>query len=319
MFPPSTFDSLSPKEQWQGRQKCWGSHWSQKRHQDVNKFEFMKPTEVCNMVKKAMSIPYPEWEWAYDNCTSRICHVDGGEFNGVLCEQLKCVKECMSSNGASEGCLACGPCQSCKVKSLQRSGMFDRKKFKNEKFGVNPALIKYDAYNKKNPWARQALSPMTPFRQSQLRKGNCKSCDLQQFRIDCRQACDDYEKYRITGYDRDTKEYQLAFQTCKSSRCTSAVNRACGFCLKKCEKQGKVTWSSSLGNSYWRANYDGWGCEKDCRAKTIAQYSEYRGVDVFDPEVANYTRAFDNLNFGVLDDETIDVLKDWANGGMKKF
>jgi len=197
--------------------------------------------------------------------------------------------------------------------------MFDRKKFKNEQEGVNPALIEFNTYDKKNPWARKALSPMTPFRQAQLKKGNCKSCDLQQFRIDCRAACETYEKLRITGADRSSKEYQLAFQTCKSSRCVSAVSRGCGFCLKKCEKQGKVTWTSSLGSSYWRANYEGWGCDLDCRAKTISQYTEYRGIDVFDPSVAKYTRAFDNVNFGVLDDETIDVLSEWAKTGQKKF
>ena len=74
--------------------------------------------------------------------------------------------------------------------------MFDRKKFKNEQEGVNPALIEFNTYDKKNPWARKALSPMTPFRQAQLKKGNCKSCDLQQFRIDCRAACETYEKLR---------------------------------------------------------------------------------------------------------------------------
>ena len=279
----------------------------------------MKPVEVCNMVKKAMSIPFPEWEWAYNNCTTRICTVEHQDFNPSECEDLKCIKECLNSNGASEACLACGACQSCNIKSLQRSGMFDRKKFKNEKNGVNPALIKYETYDRKNPWARKALSPMTPFRQAQLKKGNCKSCDLQQFRLDCRASCEKYEELRLQGHDRDTKEYQLAFQTCKSTRCVTSVSRACGFCLKKCEKQGKVTWTSSLGSSFWRANYDGWGCNLDCRPKTITQYTEFRGVDVYDEQVAGYTRAFDNLNFGVLDDDTIDVLMDWAKKGQKKF
>jgi len=318
-FPPNTFDQLSVKDQWKGRQQCWGSHWSRSRHQDVNKMDFMKPVEVCNMVKKAMSIPFPEWEWAYKNCTTRICTVENKDFNPSQCQDLKCIKECLNSNGASEACLACGACQSCNIKSLQRSGMFDRKKFRNEKNGVNPALIKYETYDRKNPWARKALSPMTPFRQAQLKKGNCKSCDLHQFRLDCRASCEKYEELRLQGHDRDTKEYQLAFQTCKSTRCVTSVSRACGFCLKKCEKQGKVTWTSSLGSSFWRANYDGWGCNLDCRPKTISQYTEFRGVDVYDEAVAGYTRAFDNLNFGVLDDDTIDVLMDWAKKGQKKF
>ena len=78
----------------------------------------------------------------------------------------------------------------------------------------------------------------------------------------------------------------LTMEACTSTTCTKGFNDRCAVCMDRAEKFSKIQWGNMLGNSFFKENYDGWGCALDCKPKQISALGEYRGVNIFDPAYA---------------------------------
>merc|ERR1711981_116399 len=316
LHPTETFTTTDERGKYKGQQECWGTAFGAKPVEMKDKHELMTDAQICKKAQSGQGA-YPQWKQHFDQCASRICNLDHKDSAPAKCEKLHCKKACLENNQISVECLACDKCKACPLKSLFRTGQFDRKVNSGK---PHPSTILANTYDKANPYVRNALVAMTPQRQSMLRKGSCKVCDQMQAQLDCRTACDKYEELRLSGLvGQNTPEYKIMYDICKSKKCFSYTSKACSRCIKRSEKHSKLTFMNMLGNSLWRANFDGFGCQLDCRAKTISTYAEFRGVDIFDAAHQNFTRAFDNLMFSSFDDQTIKDLNQWRREGNVNY
>lgn len=145
-------------------------------------------------------------------------------------------------------------------------------------------------------------------------KGDCKRI---KGGIQCHTACDTYKKLRLNGVDQNDPTYMEARDRCKSDQCSRGNQVMCKTCMNNCEKYGKRIYNSMLGTNIWRQNFAGWGCNYPCNAAHISKLSEFRGVDLHDPAVAKFTKAFDAMSMGAIDWDHMDALKEWAKEGWR--
>jgi len=315
-YPPNKYRLSPPSMQYGGKAKCWGSALDEDRWQDIDPVDDFDTKQMCDNARYPKTdLSFPEWNRFYKNCTTFRCDVDSNKKHTKMCEDLKCKASCWRGNGYSEECLNCGPCKACPVKSMMKIGNFDRKKWNLLKKKFNPLVKQAGTYRpkKRDQLQRSALEPLTDFLRSQLNKGKCSMCDQHNYVLECRDACTVYQKLRVKG--RTTKHehnmYALTMEACTSTTCTKGFNDRCAICMDRAEKFSKIQWGNMLGNSFFKENYDGWGCALDCKPKQISALGEYRGVNIFDPAYANITRAFDNVLWDIMDDETVHELRQW--------
>lgn len=147
----------------------------------------------------------------------------------------------------------------------------------------------------------------------------CKSgsCQIMERHVNCREACQAYADFRKAGTSKEDPDYKRAFDTCKGSQCFKLLSQKCSQCSALCESRAELSWTTELGTSHWKANFQGWGCGIDCGYKHTSLLAEFRGLDILDPSVRKFTKAFDSMAMGVLDEETVDALREYARKGKR--
>lgn len=317
-YHPDDYSTSEPERQYEGTVDCWGSPLDAPKITAVVKHEYESKHEICRKAH-ITNQNYAIWKNYFEKCTEIVCDMseeNARERNPTMCSELHCKKACLISNGASAECRDCGICAHCDIKSLLKTGNYDRGLYG----ATNPAVVQVGMHQKgyRNGLEREKLKPMTAFIKSQLHKGKCTMCDQMQERIDCRYACDQYNNMRVNSHDRNDPNYLLNFSLCTSMKCFRHVNIGCKTCTKKCELYGRKKWDTALGSSDYNINFNGFGCSEDCKSKWISQLSSFKGVDFLTEGNRMLTETFDTISMmevPELNMEEQQALIDWTNNG----
>lgn len=125
---PTIWATASHTTKFEGR-SCWGSPMWEPKQTITDKSEGFTTLKQCHNAERDGSYPYPVWKQYFKNCTTAVCDMQHELANPSRCEKLHCIKKCVNSNGVGEECLNCGNCRACPIKSLAKTGNFDRKRF----------------------------------------------------------------------------------------------------------------------------------------------------------------------------------------------
>lgn len=299
-----------------GRQACWGAPLSGPRNIDDDISKHYSQEAMCHTAGGGGAHPYPVWIKYWKNCTAAVCDLDGKYGDALKCENLHCKLNCVNNNYASEECLNCGPCKSCNIFSLFNTGKFDRALGPEHK-GGHQAIKTFGEFNQQDP-ARPALEPMSAYVRSMLPKGSCAVCSNRRSIMDCRASCKAYELHRMNGtVMEENAQYKLAFNMCRSRRCIITLAKRCSSCCKAAEGKAQLSYVSILGNSYFKQNYEGWGCPKDCDALQVAKNVKFIGAQnnrAAHDGTEGIASAFDSLPYGIdtLEENELEDLVYWA-------
>jgi len=125
-------------------------------------------------------------------------------------------------------------------------------------------------------YTQRATQQLTGYIAVQLQESNgrphekvCLNCQHNFDVQTCMFACEHAWKWRVDSSYPKNETFDFVSDMCRSKRCGTVLQMSCNMCLTKCERLKDMQWNTIIGSSFYRANYDGFGCAYPCKAQII--------------------------------------------------